>query len=99
MGSTESVASLKKSAAIRRQVQLGKLDLTYIPHNMSVKGQEEISRFLTTLWLYERVLSPAEYLLIYQTDSAMILLQRLIIVADFRRYDVCQSQGDTRRLA
>ena len=69
MGSQESVAFVNKSAAIRRQVKAGKLDLTYIPHNMSVNGQEEISRFLTTLWLYEIVLTPAEYLLVYQTDS------------------------------
>ena len=69
MGSDESVAHVNKSAAIRRQVSAGKLDLTYIPHNLSVNGQEEISRFLTTLWLYDTVLQPAEWLLIYQTDS------------------------------
>ena len=69
MGSEESVAHVKKSAAIRRQAEVGKLDLTYIPSNMSVAGQEMISRFLTNLWIYETVLSPAEFLLIYQTDS------------------------------
>lgn len=69
MGSNESVAAVNESVAIRRQVELGKLDLTYIPQNMSTSGQEMISRFLTTLWLYDTVLQPAEWLLIFQTDS------------------------------
>lgn len=69
MGSRESVKHVNNSAAIRRQVAAGKLDLTYIPKNMSVAGQEAISRFLTNLWLYETVLQPAEYLLVFQTDS------------------------------
>lgn len=71
MGSVESIESLNKSMAIREQVRVGKLDLTYIPSNMSVSSQEEISRFLTNLWLYETVLAPAEWLLIFQTDSIL----------------------------
>ncbi|KAL8711004.1 MAG: hypothetical protein Q9225_007194 [Loekoesia sp. 1 TL-2023] len=71
MGSSESVRSIKTSRAIRHQVDAGKLDLTYIPSNMSTGGQEQISRFLTTLWLYERVLQPAEWLLVFQTDSIL----------------------------
>ena len=69
MGSEASVEHVNKSAAIRQQAQIGKLDLTLIPKNMSTNGQEDISRFLTNLWLYETVLHPAEWLLIYQTDS------------------------------
>lgn len=69
MGSPESVKSLNQSRAIRDSVDMGKLDLTYIPTNMSTGSQEEISRFLTTLWLYETVLQPAEWLLVFQTDS------------------------------
>ncbi|KAL8806312.1 MAG: hypothetical protein Q9182_001459 [Xanthomendoza sp. 2 TL-2023] len=71
MGSDESVAYINSSAAIRYQVSLGKLDLTYIPKNMSVAGQEQISQFLTTLWLYDTVLQPAENLLVFQTDSIL----------------------------
>ena len=71
MGSLESVEHVNKSRAIRKQVETGKLDLTYIPANMTVGSQEEISRFLTTLWLYEVVLQPAEWLLVYQTDSML----------------------------
>jgi hypothetical protein len=71
MGSLESVAFLNFSRSIRNHVSSGKLDLTYIPANMTTGSQEEISRFLTTLWLYEVVLQPAEWLLIFQTDSML----------------------------
>ena len=38
---------------------------------MTTGSQEEISQFLTTLWLYEVVLQPAEWLLVFQTDSML----------------------------
>ena len=71
MGSLQSVEHVNASRAIRNQVESGKLDLTYIPANMTTGSQEEISRFLTTLWLYEHVLQPAEWLLVFQTDSML----------------------------
>lgn len=69
MGSEISVAAVNKSAAIREHVRAGKLYMTYLPSNMSTVGQEMLSRFLTTLWLYETVLQPAELLLVFQSDS------------------------------
>jgi hypothetical protein len=86
MGSPLSVASVNRSVAIRHQVTSGKLDLTYIPENMSTNGQEEISQFLTTLWLYEAVLQPAEWLLVFQTDSMLCANSRLNL-NDFLEYD------------
>ncbi|KAL8819606.1 MAG: hypothetical protein Q9223_002001 [Gallowayella weberi] len=71
MGSPESVKTVKASKAIRHQVNAGKLDLTLIPRNMTTGGQEQISTFLTTLWLYETLLQPAEWLLVFQTDSIL----------------------------
>lgn len=71
MGSSASVRSVRSSRAIQHQVDLGKLDLTFIPSNMTTGGQEEISVFLTTLWIYEQVLQPAEWLLVFQTDSIL----------------------------
>jgi hypothetical protein len=71
MGSNESVQKINSSRAIRDHVASGKLDLTYIPSNMTTNSQEEISVFLTTLWLYETVLQPAEWLLVFQTDSIL----------------------------
>lgn len=85
MGSDESLAYINSSRAIQYQVSIGKLDLTYIPKNMSVAGQEQISQFLTTLWIYDTVLHPAENLLLFQTDSMVhcpceqtVCCQRLI---------------------
>jgi hypothetical protein len=71
MGSLESVEHVNTSRAIRNHVKLGKLDLTYIPANMTTGSQEDISRLLTNLWLYETVLQPAEWLLVFQTDSML----------------------------
>ncbi|KAK3322391.1 hypothetical protein B0H66DRAFT_574602 [Apodospora peruviana] len=86
MGSLESVEAINKSVAIQEHVAAGKLDLTYIPSNMTTGSQEEISRFLTTLWLYERVLQPAEHLLIFQTDSILCANSRQTL-NDFLEYD------------
>ncbi|KAK4190100.1 hypothetical protein QBC35DRAFT_449696 [Podospora australis] len=86
MGSLESVRQIKRSAAIRQQVAAGKLDLTYIPSNMTTGSQEEISRFLTTLWLYDTVLQPAEWLLIFQTDSILCANSRRNL-NDYLEYD------------
>lgn len=86
MGSIESVAYVNQSYAIRNQVAIGKLDLTYIPMNMSVAGQEMISRFLTNLWLYEQLLQPAEHLLVYQTDSMLCANSRQTL-NDYLDYD------------
>ena len=69
MGSHHSVQLVNKSASIRRQANAGKLDLTHLPSNATMQGQEDISRFLTDLWVYETLLQPAEWLLVYQTDS------------------------------
>ena len=69
MGSVESIDMVKKSAAIRRQVKAGKIDLTLLPKNVTLQNQEDISRFSTDLWVYEQLLQPAEWLLVYQTDS------------------------------
>ncbi|KAI0998483.1 hypothetical protein K3495_g9715 [Podosphaera aphanis] len=71
MGSPESVKHLNHSSAIRAQVKIGKLELTLIPGNVSTINQEGISQFLTSLWLYEQILSPAEWLLIFQIDSML----------------------------
>jgi len=43
MGSDASVAAMSNSFGIRDAVARGKLDLTYIPANMSTNSQEEIS--------------------------------------------------------
>ncbi|RSM03714.1 hypothetical protein CDV31_010396 [Fusarium ambrosium] len=69
MGSHDSIEAINNSFAIRQRVMEGKLTLTPVPTNMSVQSQEMASRFFTNLWLYEKVLYPAEWLLVFQTDS------------------------------
>jgi hypothetical protein len=86
MGSVESVKLINISTAIQHQVEIGKLDLTYIPSNMSTSSQEHISRFLTNLWLYETVLQPAENLLVFQTDS-ILCANSMQSLNDFLDYD------------
>ncbi len=86
MGSVESIKAINESAAIREQVKLGKLDLTFIPSNMSTGSQEEISRFLTTAWLYDTVLKPAEWLLMFQTDS-ILCANSAYNINDYLEYD------------
>lgn len=86
MGSLESVQSINQSLAIRNMVEIGKLDLTYIPANMSTASQELISRFLTNRWMYEQVLVPAEWLLVFQTDSMLCANSRQSI-NDWLEYD------------
>lgn len=86
MGSAESVASVNGSHAVRAQVASGKLDLARIPANASTGGQELISRFLTSRWLYETALRPAEWLLVFQTDSILCANSRQNL-NDFLDYD------------
>jgi hypothetical protein len=86
MGSVESVEHINKSMAIREHVAAGKLDLTHIPANMTTGSQEEISRFLTNLWLYEVVLQPAEWLLVFQTDSILCANSRQTL-NDYLEFD------------
>lgn len=71
MGTKESVAALNTSAAIRNFVKTGKLNLTFIPENMTINNGETTSQFLTTPYLYETLLHPAEHLLLWQTDSEL----------------------------
>lgn len=53
---------------------------------MSTAGQEMIGRFLTARWLYETAVAPAEWLLVFQTDSVLCANSRRA-VDDFLAYD------------
>lgn len=86
MGSHVSIATINTSFAIRQRVMEGKLTLAPVPANMSVQGQEMVSRFFTNLWLYEKVLHPAEWLLVFQTDS-IICANSKHDLDDYLEYD------------
>ncbi|KAJ6446671.1 putative xylanase 3 [Purpureocillium lavendulum] len=76
LGSPASLAALNASAAARAHVRTGKLSLAPIPANMSTAGQEMVSRFLTSRWLYETAVA-AEWLLVFQTDATLCANSRL----------------------
>jgi hypothetical protein len=86
LGSPSSIAHINTSAAIRDKLSTGKLTASLIPDNMTTGGQEQISQFLTTLWVYETLLQPAEWLLVYQTDSVLCANSRQNL-DDYLEYD------------
>ncbi|KAI8678845.1 DUF5672 domain-containing protein [Fusarium keratoplasticum] len=98
MGSHASIATINTSFAIRQRVMEGKLTLAPVPANMSVQGQEMVSRFFTNLWLYEKVLHPAEWLLVFQTDS-IICANSKHDLDDYLEYDWVEDVWLTERLA
>lgn len=83
LGSPASLSALNASAPARAHVRTGKLSLRPIPANMSTAGQEMISRFLTSRWLYEVAVGtpPAEWLLVFQTDATLCANSRLDVDA------------------
>ncbi|KAK6356627.1 hypothetical protein TWF718_000971 [Orbilia javanica] len=70
-GSQESINHLNHSLPIQMWERLGKLTMELVPSNLTLHGQQELSRTFTNLWFYETLLAPAEYLLVFQTDSIM----------------------------
>ncbi|KOS19307.1 hypothetical protein ESCO_000165 [Escovopsis weberi] len=87
LGSHASLAAISASRAVRAHASSGKLGLARIPANMSTAGPEMISRFLTSLWVYEALLpASVEWLLLFQTDSVVCANARLS-VDDFLGYD------------
>lgn len=97
LGSDASIGIVDNSAAIRRQVAIGKLELKLLPSNVSIGGQEDISRFFTELWVYQHLFWPAEWLLVYQTDSVMCASNKGT-VDDWLEYDWVGApwSGDSR---
>ena len=85
MGSNVSISAITRSASARNYITSGKLLLTNIPSNMSTSNQEMISRFFTTSWVYESLLAPAEWLLVFQTDS-IFCANSVSAVEDFLEY-------------
>jgi hypothetical protein len=69
MGSNGSVEYMKQSAALKHKIKSGKLELTYIPPNVTLESKADLNTLFTSLWLYETLLYPAEWVLVYQADS------------------------------
>lgn len=86
LGSAASLSAVNASAAVRSRVGTGRLLLRPMPAGVSTSGTEMVSRFLTSRWLYETAVAPAEWLLVFQTDS-MVCANSRLAVDDFLGYD------------
>lgn len=69
VGTTDAFFSVKRSASLSRHIKSGKLILTEIPDSYPVNSSETLSATLTNLTFYSEFLSPAEWLLMFQSDS------------------------------
>lgn len=69
VGNEEAFASVKKSSALSGAIQSGKLVLRDLPPYYEVATGELLSITLTNLTFYTEFVRPAEWLLIFQTDS------------------------------
>ncbi len=69
VGSTEAFSVVQESFSLSRYIKSGKLNLTEIPDSYPVSNNEDLSATLTNLTFYSEFLAPAEWLLVFQTDS------------------------------
>jgi hypothetical protein len=69
VGSEEAFSIVMLSASLARHIKSGKLVLTEIPDAYPVDNNEALSATLTNLTFYSEFLKPAEWILIFQTDS------------------------------
>ncbi|KAF3926844.1 hypothetical protein ABW20_dc0102704 [Dactylellina cionopaga] len=84
-GTEESVRLVNRSRIVQAHVKDGKLDVSQLPLGLSMDGQEATSRTFTNLTFYRDVLSPAEFLLVFQT--AMLCANSPQNLDDWLEYD------------
>ncbi|GAM91202.1 hypothetical protein ANO11243_092490 [Dothideomycetidae sp. 11243] len=71
LGSEATVDSVKRTPAVKRLVDTGKIEARLLPANVTITNAKQLSKFLTMPWTYRHVLHPAEHILVYQTDSIL----------------------------
>ncbi|TGO55821.1 hypothetical protein BCON_0086g00240 [Botryotinia convoluta] len=69
VGTPEANALISSSSSLSGHVKTGKLVITELPEKYAIKDQETISMTLTDLSFYRDFLAPAEWLLMFQSDS------------------------------
>jgi len=69
VGSNATLSLVSSTNGLLPHIQTGKLVLTELPSKYPIASQEETSATFTTLSFYQEFLAPAEWLLVYQTDS------------------------------
>lgn len=71
MGSPSAIELMESSRSLSGFIQTGKLLLIDIPPDLPVTSQEGISQVYTSASFYRDLLAPAEWLLVFQTDSIL----------------------------
>ncbi|KAL8681442.1 MAG: hypothetical protein Q9186_002447 [Xanthomendoza sp. 1 TL-2023] len=86
LGSSESLAQVKRSRAIQHYELDGKLELKLAPTNASYKAEEQRNRMLTDAAFYKKYLPTAEWLLMHHADSVLCSNSPLDL-NDWLKYD------------
>lgn len=71
IGSNKSVVSLTRSAALKHQHAIGKLDLMVLPRPWEIDSKEKVHRTLTDMRFYNEFLNGVEWILKYESDSIL----------------------------
>jgi hypothetical protein len=69
VGTEESFAVVRSSGVLRRHIKSGKLELQLLDPRYNISDQEVLSQTLTDVTFYRDFLKPAEWILMFQTDS------------------------------
>jgi hypothetical protein len=65
----DSFSAVKKSRSLAKHIRSGKLVMTELPDEYPATTNEALSATLTNLTFYSEFLAPAEWLLVFQSDS------------------------------
>ena len=71
VGTNESFAPVLKSKALGYHIASHKLQLVNLPPYYPMTNQETVSQTLTNITFYRDFMAPAEWILMFQTDSIM----------------------------
>ena len=86
LGSAESLNQTASSMATQLHQMTGKLTLKEIPRNESWHIRELNNKLLTNLTFFKEYIDPAEWLLVFQTDS-ILCAQSESSLDDWLQYD------------
>lgn len=71
VGTNESFAPVLASRALNYHIASSKLQLVQLPNHYPMTNQETVSQTLTNITFYRDFMRPAEWILLFQTDSIM----------------------------
>lgn len=86
MGSKESIARLDKSLPIKHYQKSKKLVMMEVPAEFDASTNEGMHRMLTHMRFYEKIVDPAEWFLLFRSDT-ILCAQSNQTVNDWLEYD------------